>query len=107
MDSACTIPKQCSKKSCKQMIPPPAPGCQDLNTCDSCHACDGVSKSKNKQKQGDSQVDDTRQQAPPMTLMDDGGKEPAIMGADNAGPVDTNVSNILCQSFKAYHGCKA
>ena len=43
--------QQCSKKSCKNSIPPPDPVSKEYSTCISCRACDAVSKERNNQKQ--------------------------------------------------------
>jgi hypothetical protein len=51
MDPLRTELKQCSKKSCRNSIPPPSnPGTKDYSTCISCHVHDAASKDRNKRK---------------------------------------------------------
>ena len=56
MDSPRTVPKPCSKKSCKNLIPPPDSGSKDYSTCSSCRARDAASKDRSKRKRNASQA---------------------------------------------------
>jgi len=82
MDIHRTGPQQCTKRSCKNTVPPPEPNERDYSTCASCRSRDAASKKK--RKRAGAQPEGTRLHIASMVGGQDGGQ--SVIANSGSGP---------------------